>query len=237
MAVSTDDKKLDGFGLSVLWGLIVDLFNSIFVPTKTSDLTNDSDFVSDANYVHTDNNYTTTEKNKLGNVEAGAEVNVINDVKVNNVSVVVSNKSVNIPVPTDNSQIGNSAGYQTAADVNTLIDAKMKATMIPKGSLAFANLPTPSSSNLGWMWDMTDEFTIDNRFLHYDAQDPQTFGVGTNVFVVEATPESGSTPATYKFDTYVGKIDLSGYATKDDVEVLSQAEIQSICTLSPASSE
>ena len=37
-------------------------------PTKTSDLTNDSNFVSDASYVHTDNNYTTTEKNKLADL-------------------------------------------------------------------------------------------------------------------------------------------------------------------------
>ena len=35
------------------------------IPTKTSDLTNDSNFLVDANYVHTDNNYTTAEKNKL----------------------------------------------------------------------------------------------------------------------------------------------------------------------------
>ena len=34
------------------------------------------DTVIDANYVHTDNNYTTTEKNKLSGIEAGAEVNV-----------------------------------------------------------------------------------------------------------------------------------------------------------------
>lgn len=32
--------------------------------------------VTDANYVHTDNNYTTTEKNKLAGIESGAEVNV-----------------------------------------------------------------------------------------------------------------------------------------------------------------
>ena len=38
------------------------------VPTKTSDLTNDSNFVSDASYVHTDNNYTTNEKNKLADL-------------------------------------------------------------------------------------------------------------------------------------------------------------------------
>lgn len=42
------------------------------IPTKTSDLTNDSGFVSDASYVHTDNNYTTTDKNKLSGIAASA---------------------------------------------------------------------------------------------------------------------------------------------------------------------
>jgi hypothetical protein len=35
------------------------------IPTKTSDLTNDSNFAVDASYVHTDNNYSTAEKNKV----------------------------------------------------------------------------------------------------------------------------------------------------------------------------
>lgn len=42
------------------------------IPTKTSDLTNDSNFAIDASYVHTDNNYTTTEKNKLAGIAANA---------------------------------------------------------------------------------------------------------------------------------------------------------------------
>lgn len=37
----------------------------LILPTKTSELENDSDFVSDANYIHTDNNYTKEEKDKL----------------------------------------------------------------------------------------------------------------------------------------------------------------------------
>ena len=42
------------------------------VPTKTSDLTNDSNYVADANYVHTDNNYTADEKSKLAGIAEGA---------------------------------------------------------------------------------------------------------------------------------------------------------------------
>jgi hypothetical protein len=51
-----------------------ELYNVI--PTNTSDLNNDSNFVSDASYVHTDNNFTTAEQTKLAGIEAGAEVNV-----------------------------------------------------------------------------------------------------------------------------------------------------------------
>lgn len=49
---------------------------NIIVPTKTSDIENDSDYVSDASYVHTDNNYTSSEKTKLAGIASGAEVNV-----------------------------------------------------------------------------------------------------------------------------------------------------------------
>ena len=51
-----------------------ELYNVI--PTNTSDLTNDSNFVSDASYVHTDNNFTDTLKTKLDGIADGAEVNV-----------------------------------------------------------------------------------------------------------------------------------------------------------------
>lgn len=46
------------------------------MPSKTSDLTNDSNFVADASYVHTDNNFDNTAKTKLDNIESGAQANV-----------------------------------------------------------------------------------------------------------------------------------------------------------------
>lgn len=52
------------------------ILNKPSIPTKTSDLTNDSNFVSDASYVHTDNNFTNADVTKLSGIESGAEVNV-----------------------------------------------------------------------------------------------------------------------------------------------------------------
>lgn len=98
---------------------------NITVPTKTSDITNDSDFVSDDSYIHTDNNYTTTEKNKLSNIAAGAQVNVIETIKVNNTALTPSSKAVNITVPTQTSQLTNNSGFQTASDVETAINTAL----------------------------------------------------------------------------------------------------------------
>lgn len=69
-------KYLDENGLLYFWQKIKSIFAKIEdVPTNTSDLVNDSDFPSDANYVHTDNNFTTSLKDKLEGVASGAEVN------------------------------------------------------------------------------------------------------------------------------------------------------------------
>lgn len=74
--------------------------NKPTIPTKTSDLTNNSNFVSDASYVHTDNNYTTTEKNKLSGIATGAEANVQSDWNVTDTSsdAFIKNKPT---IPTD----------------------------------------------------------------------------------------------------------------------------------------
>ena len=63
------------------------------------------------------NDYSTAEKNKLSGIATGAQVNVIEQIKVNNTAVGVDSKSVNITVPTNNNQLTNGAGYQTSADV------------------------------------------------------------------------------------------------------------------------
>lgn len=55
----------------------------------------------------------TTAENKLATVEEGAEVNLIEDIKVNNTSLEITDKSVNIPIPTKTSDLNNDSGYIT----------------------------------------------------------------------------------------------------------------------------
>lgn len=97
----------------------------IDIPTKTSDLTNDSNFVTDselvtelADYTPTTqlttlladkvdkvsgkglstNDFTNALKDKLDGIEAGAEVNKIDSISVNGVGQTISNKAANLDV-------------------------------------------------------------------------------------------------------------------------------------------
>lgn len=51
------------------------------IPTKYSDLVNDNHTVQDENYVHTDNNFTTTEKTKLSGLENYDDTEVKQDIE------------------------------------------------------------------------------------------------------------------------------------------------------------
>lgn len=88
---------------------------TINVPTKTSDLTNDSNFVRDGQYVHTDNNFTSAEKSKLAGVEAGAEKNVQSN--WNETSTTSDAYIQNKPsIPSKVSDLTNDSGYLTAVN-------------------------------------------------------------------------------------------------------------------------
>ena len=89
--------------------------DNTFIPSKTSDLTNDSNYAVDANYVHTDNNYTTAEKNKLGGIASGAEVNVNADWNAVNGDAFILNK------PTKVSDFQNDTGFITSAALPTKV--------------------------------------------------------------------------------------------------------------------
>lgn len=91
--------KVDGKGLS------------------TNDLTNELKAQYDAAYTHS----------QTAHAPADAQANVIESVKVNGSAVTITDKAVDITVPTDNAQLANGAGYLVANDVANKAD---KATTL-----------------------------------------------------------------------------------------------------------
>lgn len=72
------------------------------------------------------NDYTTEEKTKLTGIAAGAQVNVIESIKVNGTAQAITDKAVNITVPTNTNQLTNGAGFQNASQVSSAISKALE---------------------------------------------------------------------------------------------------------------
>lgn len=67
------------------------------------------------------------EHSQAAHAPVGAQANVIESVKVNGTALTITGKAVDIPVPTDNAQLANGAGYLVANDIANKAD---KATTL-----------------------------------------------------------------------------------------------------------
>ena len=206
--VNTNGGKIDKIKVNGTEQTITNKAVDITVPTKTSDLTNDSNFVADASYVHTDNNYTTAEKNKLSGIATGAQVNKIESIKVNGTAQTITSKAVDITVPTNNNQLTNGAGYQTASEVQTAINSAISG-ITGIDFQVVASLPATGTKGVIYL--------VSNS------------GTGTNIYdeyiwVTNRFEKIGTT-----------EIDLSNYYNTTNLLALTNQEIDTIISTSTAS--
>lgn len=92
-----------------------------------------------------ENDFTDDLKSKLEGIENNAEVNKIETIKVNNVTQTITNKTVNITVPTKTSDINNDSGFITKS-VNDL-DNYTNNTTLQSTYQTKSNLVTSVSSS------------------------------------------------------------------------------------------
>lgn len=101
----------------------------------------------------------------------------------------------------------NAADVYNKGEVDQKIAGAVSSVYKPAGSVAYAKLPELSETVLGNVYNVTDAFTTDARFVEgADQKHP----AGSNVVVVKVVEE-------YKFDVLSGFVDLSGHATKEEL--------------------
>lgn len=102
------------------------------------------------------NTTVTTLQNQVdGLVQEGGEPNKINTVQVNGSSLPITDKTVNVLVPTNNNQLTNGAGYQAEANVRATVTGYGYATTTQlqnglsgkQNTLTFDTTPTQGSAN------------------------------------------------------------------------------------------
>ena len=155
--------------------------------------------------------------NTVSNVVAGSTADKINITKNGSTSTITIDNVANATTATKDSS-GNTistyyapkstslSGYGiTDAYTKTEVDGIVSSVYKPAGSVAFASLPTLSSSVVGNVYNVTDAFTTTSDFVEGAGK---SYPAGTNVVVVN----TGTTASpTYKFDVLAGFVDLSGY--------------------------
>lgn len=144
-------------------------------------------------------------------VTEGGEPNVIETVKVNGTALTVTDKSVDINVPTNVSDLTNDAGYQTEDDVKDAIKAQVGSAYQAGGSVDPDNLPELTDDNVGLVVNVTDPFITDTDFLEGAGNE---YPSGTNIVIVKQDGE-------IKYDVLSGFVDLSNYVEKEDGKGLS----------------
>ena len=203
------------------------------IPTKTSELTNDSNYVSDANYVHTDTNYTQIEKTKLAGIADNANnyklpiatADVLGGVKIGANITIDSNGVISVKAmdwaningkPTKLSQFTNDSGFITVA-VNNLTNYYNKSNTYSKTEVnnligaiktisieVVSSLPAAGASNVIYL--------VPNGGSNPNAHDEYVWVVSTSKFEKIGTTD----------------IDLSGYWSKTELVECTNAEIEAL---------
>ena len=107
------------------------------------------------------------------------------------------------------------AGYQTASDVQSAINAKIASTYKAGGSKTAAEITAGTlnvEANEGVVYNLSDALTLTSATKSLFVEGAEnSYPAGTNIVVVAVTANDTT---TYKFDALSGFVDLSDYATK-----------------------
>lgn len=192
------------------------------VPTKVSQLENDANYAVDANYVHTDNNYTTAEKEKLNGIAAGAEVNVNADWNATSGDAQILNK------PTKVSDFTNDAGY-LITETDPTVPAWAKAAQKPSYTAAEVGATTEQEVS-GMIAEAIGQI---NSFDMTVVQTLPTQDISTHTIYL--VPKTGETNDVYDEYVYINnnwemvgntQIDLSDYALKSELPDVPVQDVQ-----------
>lgn len=190
------------------------LSNDVSIPTKTSDLIDDSNFISDANYVHTDNNYTNADKTKLAGIEAGATVDdkTWNGVTLST-SATYTSADQYIPVKSTNQL--NGAAFQ-----NILTETPTAYGVAKYDNNAHLKSTTPAnndnSTKVATTAFVNNAISSLGSILNYKGTKPtvgdlpQTGNTAGDIWIVESDGLQYIWNGT-SWDNFSSTVDLSGY--------------------------
>lgn len=126
------------------------------------------------------------------------------------------NTTGKISAKVDTTVTGSSSKLITSGAVDTAIKNAITNVYKAQGTVAFASLPTLSSSIEGYVYNVSDAFTTTSDFVEGSGK---SYPAGTNVVCINT---SGT---TYKWDVLPGYIDTSSFLTASSTNTLTNKTI------------
>lgn len=197
------------------------------VPTKISDLTDDTaTYPIDKADTLTGLTSSISELNILDGVTVTAsDINsVTSKIGLTNLSINsgssnylgYDNTTGKFSAKVDTTVTASSSKLITSGAVDTAIKNAISNVYKAQGTVAFASLPTLSSSIEGYVYNVSDAFTTTANFVEGAGK---SYPAGTNVVCINT---SGS---TYKWDVLAGSIDTSTFITESGTNTLTNKTI------------
>lgn len=140
--------------------------------------------------------FTTALRDKLNAIEAGAETNIIEVIKRNGTNLIVTDKEVDISVPTKFSELTNDKNFKTESEIKTLINqlGKLKKEIVE-------SLPAVGTADDNTMYLVAS----DNGFAEW--------------MVIEGVWEKLGDTSNIDLTGYVKKVDLVPI-TNDEIDAM-----------------
>lgn len=229
-----NDKYTNGNGLGYLWGRI-----KVLIDTKIVDKV---DKVTGKGL--STNDYTDNDKTKLAGIAEGAQVNVLETVKVNGNAQTITSKAVDITVPTKTSDITNDSNFQNATQVSTAIDNAISGITGIEFNFDYDTVSElPATGAAGTIYFIPDqncfEVTSDTSFVtgkkyfeknqndQYVPTEDQTMQAGKTYY----TLKSGlNTYDEYVWSTAKNSYEMFGSAAIDTTAFWSKSELVALTT-------
>lgn len=148
-------------------------------------------FVSDSNYVHTDNNFSDTYKEAVDNIGNGTLTLSVNSTQVGTFTANQStNANVNITVPTSLNDLQNTGDLVHAKNYARLSSSNATIDVLKTNTIYDASVPLDSLKILAFEVDESDKstWTSPESYIYF------TTGTNFNLFVTPSHYFADSTP-------------------------------------------
>ncbi len=184
------------------------------------------------------NDYTTTEKNKLAGIEASADVNIIENIKVNGVAQTITNKAVDISVPINTSDLNNDSDFVTSNDLSPVATSGSYTDLSDKPTEQLVNVGTEVDEDYRVNFIKNQKNLLNLSIENYSIKADGTYLVNTDRLCFNYIPIEEKTAIIFSCNTTTPFLGIAFYdENKTYISRIANNDQSSVSGTTPANTK